>query len=235
MQRDGVAPRPPAGTGQRAWWLEEVLAHTPLSVWDVGLLDLPVPEEWAPVVRRGLARAAAAQGDGGWAAALVDRLWPEATAAQRMEDRLLLEALYEALPVSSRAERAAAVLRRDPGRATAAGVERLLELCPRPWPFELAAAVVSALEVLVLGGAATWRLTGLATLAGTRLPVSIVDDVEALRERLVASGAGAGGGGGAGVAGAGAGARLATVDALVGLLRFRQEMLSELMEERSVD
>ena len=33
MRRDGIAPRPPAGTGERAWWLEEILARTPLRVW----------------------------------------------------------------------------------------------------------------------------------------------------------------------------------------------------------
>src|SRR5205807_2328349 len=33
MRRDGIVARPPAGTGERAWWLEEILAHTPLSVW----------------------------------------------------------------------------------------------------------------------------------------------------------------------------------------------------------
>ena len=64
------------------------------------------------------------------------------------------------------------MLRNDPGRATAAGVERLLELCPRPWPPQLADAALGAIAVLVRGGASTWRLAGLVTLAGTRLPLA---------------------------------------------------------------
>jgi len=218
MQRDGVAARPPAGTGQRAWWLEEVLARTPVRTWGApgDLLDRHVADEWAGVVRRGLARAAAAQRDGEWAGALVDRLWPEATVAQRPEDRLLLEALYDALLRAERAGRAAAVLRRDPGRATAAGVERLLELCPRPWPEPLASATVTALEVLVLGGASPWRLAGLAALAGTRLPVSTLDAATGLRDRVGVERP--------------EDPRLAAVDQLVELLRFRHEMHEELSE-----
>jgi hypothetical protein len=166
------------------------------------------------VVRHGLGRAAAAQGAGEWAAALVDRLWPEATTAQRPDDRLLLEALYEALPAGLRAERAAAVLRADPGRATAAGVERLLELCRRPWPATLAEAVLRALEILVKGGASTWRLAALVTLAGTRLPVSTVDQLEALRERLAVDRPDD--------------ARLAAIGQLAEVLHFRNEMHREL-------
>jgi len=223
MQRDGVTPRAPAGTGQRAWWLEEVLARTPMATWGApdDLLRLPIPDEWAGVVRRGLGRAAAGQGDGEWAAALVDRLWPEATTAQRPDDRLLLEALYEALPAQQRADRAADVLRSDPGRATAAGVERLLELCPRPWPRGLAEAALAAIAVLVRGGASTWRLAGLVTLAGTRLPLrlggrSTVEAVAWLRAAFAEDRP--------------ADPRLGTIDQLSDVLRFRHEMHEELAQ-----
>jgi hypothetical protein len=221
MQRDGVAARAPAGTGQRAWWLEEVLARTPLTTWGSpdDLLQRQIPEEWAGVVRRGLGRAAATQGSGEWAAVLVDRLWPEATAAQRPDDRLLLEALYEALPVQQRADRAAQVLRNDPGRATAAGVERLLELCPRPWPPQLADAALGAIAILVRGGASTWRLAGLVTLAGTRLPLvtdstPTVSAVELLRAAFADDRP--------------TDPRLGTIDQLLDVLRFRHEMHEEL-------
>ena len=193
------------------------------------------------MVRRGLGRAAAAQGNGEWAAALVDRLWPEATAAQRPDDRLLLEALYEALPEQQRAERAADVLRNDPGRATAAGVERLLELCPRPWPAGLADAALAAIAVLVRGGASTWRLAGLVTLAGTRLPLTLAGSAGKAGKAGSAGGAGqAGSAGGVSTVDAvyrmreafaedrPADPRLGTLDQLTDVLRFRQEMHEEL-------
>src|SRR5439155_20368408 len=99
LQRDGVNPTAPAGVGSRAWWLEELLGRTPLATWipslgasPAAVLALPAGE-WAGVVHRGLARAAASQGAGAWAAAIVDRLWPQAVSAQRLDDRLLLESL----------------------------------------------------------------------------------------------------------------------------------------------
>jgi hypothetical protein len=216
MQRDGVTSRAPAGTGQRAWWLEEVLARTPLGTWGrpEALLDRAVDPEWTSVLRRGLGRAAAGQDNSEWAAAMVDRLWSDATTAQRPDDRLLLEALYEVLPVDLRAERAAAVLHRDPGRATAAGVERLLELCPRPWPGPLADAALEALGMLIRGGASAWRLAGLTALAGTRLPVSTVDRLGALRDTLAGHRADD--------------PRLSAIDHLTDVLRFRYRMNEEL-------
>ena len=124
------------------------------------------------------------------------------------------------------------MLRNDPGRATAAGVERLLELCPRPWPAGLADAALAAIAVLVRGGASTWRLAGLVTLAGTRLPlalaghagsaalagsaggVSTVDAVYRMREAFAEDRP--------------ADPRLGTLDQLTDVLRFRQEMHEEL-------
>jgi hypothetical protein len=230
MQRDGVAAKAPAGTGQRAWWLEEVLARTPLTAWGSPdqILQRQLPEEWAGVVRRGLGRAAAAQGSGEWAAALVDRLEP--TAAHRPDDRLLLEALYEALPPEQRAERAAHVLRNDPGRATAAGVERLLELCPRPWPPQLADAALGAIAILVRGGASTWRLAGLVTLAGTRMPLTLGtgNADEAPREATVPTAVAVELLRAAFAEDRPTDPRLGTIDQLLDVLRFRHEMHEEL-------
>jgi hypothetical protein len=124
MRRDGIAPRPPAGMGERAWWLEEILARTPLHTWPEPHVfrTRGVSQEWVTTVRRGLARAAATQRDGAWAAMLIDQLAADLAAAQterqpaashrRADDRLLLEALYETLPTDDLAIRATAALRR---------------------------------------------------------------------------------------------------------------------------
>jgi len=89
--------------------------------------------------------------------------------------------------------------------------------------------------VLVRGGASTWRLAGLVTLAGTRLPlalaghagsaalaghagsaggVSTVDAVYRMREAFAQDRP--------------ADPRLGTLDQLTDVLRFRQEMHEEL-------
>ena len=134
--------------------------------------------------------------------------------AQRPEDRLLLEALYEALPLDDRCRRAAELLHADPMRAAAAGVERLLQLCPRPWPPAVADALLGSVEVLVRERASTWRLAGLTGLAATRLPVSTVDPVRGLAARLAEERPDD--------------PRLSALEELMDLLRFRAEMHEEL-------
>jgi hypothetical protein len=179
LRRDGVAPRAPAGVNERAWWLEEVLARTPLSTWTGDgmtpqrFLALPAPDEWTGVLQRGLARAAAAQHDAAWAHALIDLLTPQLLAGGRPDDQLLVESLYEALPLAEIAGRAADLLRREPPATM--GVDRLLELSPRPWPPELAAAVVAAIGQRARTGKANWRLTELCRLSATRLPPAAVE------------------------------------------------------------
>lgn len=218
LRRDGINPNPPAGVGSRAWWLQELLARTPLATWTpllapdpAAVLALPMGD-WAGAVRRGLARAAAAQGNPEWAAASVDRLWPQAPATPH--DRPLLESLYETLAPAARADRAVAVFRSDSKRAGAAGadrlLDRLLELCPRPWPPELADAVLAAIAGQARGG----QLSTLCALAATRLPVSTVDAVEALRDRLRAEQPDD--------------SRLPAIELLANTLRFRHGMLEEL-------
>ncbi|MBX6382587.1 MAG: hypothetical protein IRZ07_06370, partial [Microbispora sp.] len=78
MERDGVRARPPAGMDTRGWWLQQVVAHTPLSFWP-GHLGMPPDEiaaarigDWAREVRLGWTRAAILQRDATWARALFD-------------------------------------------------------------------------------------------------------------------------------------------------------------------
>ncbi len=40
MVRDGIEPKPPQGTGQRGWWLRQVVAATPLTSWS-GVITAP--------------------------------------------------------------------------------------------------------------------------------------------------------------------------------------------------
>jgi hypothetical protein len=213
MRRDGIAARPPAGIGERAWWLEELITRTPLRVWGdpAAFFALPVTETWAPVLRRGLARAAAAQADAAWATALTGPLTEEVAAGGRPDDRLLLEALYDALPSDALAALAVDVLRRGLAGAAQVGVEHVLELCPRPWPPALVDAVFAALSDRSGRRAAGWRLAGLCELAALRLP-----STEAERAAQVA-------------------AALPSDDPMTSIvgrfaetLRFRTEMLKEL-------
>ena len=97
-------------------------------------------------MRRGLARAAAAQHDGAWAAALVDEVTADLAEHGHPNDRQLLAALLGALPADDLAARATAGLREGLGSAAAVGVEQILALCPQPWPSAVADAVLAALD-----------------------------------------------------------------------------------------
>ena len=33
MERDGVVPKPPAGRGERSWWLGQLVEAAPLGTW----------------------------------------------------------------------------------------------------------------------------------------------------------------------------------------------------------
>jgi hypothetical protein len=216
MRRDGIVPRPPAGTGERAWWLEEILARTPLSVWPgpAGFLAREVSEAWAATVRRGLARAAAAQRDGAWALALVDPLTADVASHGHPDDRLLLRALYDVLPTDELTARASAALRRGLADAMAVGIEHVLSLCPRPWPPAVAEAVFDALDDQLGHRGAGWRAAGLCELAALRLPADLAPRAVALVDRLRTVRPNDSG--------------VAFIERFAATLRFRNDMLEEL-------
>ena len=216
MVRDGIAPRPPAGMGERAWWLEEVLAHTRLDGWPgpAAFLARGISDEWMATIRRGLARAAAAQRAPAWAAALVDPLTADVVAHGRPEDRLLLEALYHTLPPEDLAAQATGILGRGLVGATAVGVEQVLALCPAPWPPAVADAVFRAIADQLGNRAGGWRLVGLCELAALRIPAGFAPRAVALLDRLRAAGQNHPAG--------------PTVERLAVTLRYRQDMLEEL-------
>ena len=216
MRRDGIVARPPAGTGERAWWLEEVLARTPLEVWPEPEVFAArgVTEGWTGTLRRGLARAAAAQHHRGWTAALVDQVTAAVLTAGRPADRELLGALHEVLTDEELTARAVALLRQGFGGANAVGVDQVLALCPAPWEPGLADAFLGMLEEHLAHHGADWRVIALCDLAGLRLPADRAARAAALVERLRAARPNDPG--------------LRAIARFAETLRFRRDMLEEL-------
>ncbi|HYN95937.1 MAG TPA: DUF5691 domain-containing protein, partial [Pilimelia sp.] len=214
MQRDGVAARPPVGVGARAWWLEEIVARAPLRGWGAApaaLLALPVGGGWAAVLHRGLARAAATFGDAAWAAALLEALLPTAAADRRPDDALLVEGLYSALAPAAQVALARRALA---GEFDGVGLDRLLDLCPAPWPVELGTAVADHLAALFRGRGRPWRAVELSRLAALRMPASLAGRVAALAAALHEEWP--------------ASPHVRAVETLAGILRFRHDMIEEL-------
>jgi hypothetical protein len=151
--RDGI-PAAPAGAVARgrAWLVIQFIAAVPLAEWTARLglsparlLALPVPGGFGAEVHAGWRKAALAQRDPAWAAALLaaaaaeaDDAPPAARAAAASADTEL--ALV--LPPAERVAWARGILARAGSGPQAAAA---LAACPGPWPASLADAVLAEL------------------------------------------------------------------------------------------
>jgi hypothetical protein len=163
MQRDGIAASSPTGRADRAFWLGEILAATPLDTWARGfgspaeVLALPVSESWRQDLRDAWSRAAVRQNDAEWARALLSS--PAAG--------------HEPIPVGS-AAKLLAVLPPDERSEWTGGVVRrhglgdafqLLVACPAPWPRALGEAVLDSLARIAETGGYPWSQSGVIGVA----------------------------------------------------------------------
>lgn len=156
MVRDGVVRKPPSGTGERAWWLEQLVAATPLYAWqDVGLepeaaASTKANDSLEEPLRAGFARAALAQRDARWAAPFAE-LEPQ---------------LVELLEPEQAAAVAVGALRKGDIRAA--------ERIPAPWPRALSdAALDLAVKMLRDPSGTDWQRL---RLLRERLDPTLVDE-----------------------------------------------------------
>jgi hypothetical protein len=169
MERDGVRPRPPAGTAQRGWWLQQVVARTPLTFW-AGHLGLP-PEDvvqlkigdWAREVAMGWTRAAILQHDARWARALFE--------VEPLTDLLAV------LPPEEQSARAAELVVRHPVDGQ---MIMMLGGVSRPWGPRLAGAVLK--KIVETSGTQPWNAGELIRLAGERLDPAMHGHVQEIPE-----------------------------------------------------
>ncbi|MDH6135920.1 hypothetical protein P3T37_005339 [Kitasatospora sp. MAA4] len=229
MQRDGIAPKSPTGRGERAWWLGELVAATPLDCWTTGfglthaeLLALPVTTEesgeneesddgWRDDLREAWARAAVRQQDAAWARALLGPA-PRRTGSARTNRTQTAGSPAKLLAVLPPAERAAwtAAFLQTHGLGDAF---QLLGACATPWTPPLSTAVVAALERAATSGAYPWSHSGVLGMTERSLSPATAPAVEALAADATPDSAWA-----------------ETFGRLAGTLRFRAAMLAELAE-----
>ncbi len=72
MERDGIRPKTPRGVGERAWWLQQVIARAPLQMWGVppGEMLRKKILDWDSEVKTAWVRAAVLQREPEWARAM---------------------------------------------------------------------------------------------------------------------------------------------------------------------
>jgi hypothetical protein len=212
MRRDGITPKPPAGVGARAWWLEQVVALAPQTAWPGSAEEFvrrPVPDGWSTTVHRGLARAAAMQRSPAWAAATLDAL-----GTTHPWDRAAAAALYPILDGDQLVARATAAL----SEAVNATWGPLLAACPAPWSDGLARAALVGISAFARRSELAGDLYQLCRLGAFRLPVTYAPAARALAEGMSAEGAAPQRG-------------LSALTRMAAVLDFRQEMAAELIDE----
>ncbi|WP_027346094.1 DUF5691 domain-containing protein [Hamadaea tsunoensis] len=172
MKRDGIEQKSAYGRGEKAWWIEQVVAAAPLSCWrtidedPAVMLKRSVGDDLGQVLRRGLTSATLAQRDARWAKELCGMASLESYAARP---------LVELLPPADAAEVALAGLQRRSGFANA-----FLSGLDRPWPADVSAAVVAKLGTAQLTEESGWR--SLVTHAESGLDPAYAADIEKLAD-----------------------------------------------------
>ncbi|OIK28161.1 DUF5691 domain-containing protein [Streptomyces malaysiense] len=169
MERDGVVATPPAGRGERSWWLGQLVEAAPLGSWPERLggrdareiVALPVADGWQGELHAAWCRAAVRQRDARWSRALLGApSAPEAggPGAVSLAERAKL------LGTLDPAERAGWVA----GFIAAHGLSeafQLLGVCAVPWSAPLGRAVVDALNIARDAGSYPWSFSGVMGLA----------------------------------------------------------------------
>lgn len=82
MQRDGAEPKPPRGqqTGEKAWWLEQILGAVPPATWSQAwdkspteILDAATRGDWQDMLYKSWVMATVRFRDAAWAEAFIQR------------------------------------------------------------------------------------------------------------------------------------------------------------------
>ncbi|MFI5543189.1 DUF5691 domain-containing protein [Streptomyces sp. NPDC051815] len=171
MLRDGVVKRPPAGRGERAWWLGQLVEAAPLSCWrerfgglgpaEIVALPVAAADGWTEELHAAWCRAAVRQRDAQWSRALLGPASAPPAAGPGTASLAERAKLLETLPDGERAEWVAQFVRAH-GLSEAF---QLLGVCVVPWAGTLGHAVVDALDTAREAGSYPWSFSGVMGLA----------------------------------------------------------------------
>ncbi|MFC4606568.1 DUF5691 domain-containing protein [Streptomyces maoxianensis] len=169
MQRDGVAPSPPSGRGERSWWLGQLVEAAPLSTWPGRLggrtaqeiVALPVADGWGEELHAAWCRAAVRQRDAEWSRALLGAPGNPPETGPGTSSLAERAKLLATLPDGERAVWVAKFI-------AAHGLSeafQLLGVCAVPWGEPLGRSVVDALDIAREAGSYPWSFSGVMGLA----------------------------------------------------------------------
>ncbi|WP_030209192.1 DUF5691 domain-containing protein [Streptomyces bikiniensis] len=187
MQRDGVVAVPPAGRGERSWWLGRIVESAPLSCWPARfggrspeeIVALPVADGWRDELHAAWCRAAVRQRDADWSRAL---LGPPAVPPATGPGTSSLAERARLLSMLPPEERAGWVARFVAAHGLSEAFQ-LLGVCAVPWAEPLGEAVTDALDVAREAGGYPWSFSGVMGLAERCLAPEAAGHLEPLAAR----------------------------------------------------
>lgn len=141
MLADAIDPKPPPGTGEKAWWLNQMIAYVPVSTWAIEMVTLAPSSDWSRALLDGWCAASVRERDAAWAEALLSQ-WVELKPAERLGLLDFVGALIVALPTDRRDALILAALRRN----LESGAELLSR--SKQWTAEMSRAFVAILGQL---------------------------------------------------------------------------------------
>lgn len=149
MTRDGIDAKPPTGSriGEKAWWLQQMLASVPPETVANGapveaFVEAATATDWADAVCGGWTLAAARSGSADWAAAMLRHQLDQPV---NLQDVGLAERLAGVLTVEAREAVAIWALDDHQVDVTAPAARGLLLVCRSSWGEALSGAVLESL------------------------------------------------------------------------------------------
>jgi hypothetical protein len=219
MQRDGIAPKPPASEpklGERAFWMRQVLGAVPPRRWSDGsgvgpaaLVTAAARGEWAAPILQGWAEAAVLFEDGEWAEALLAEASADLVAGHRVS-------LLAVLPTAIR-EKLVTKLAASASSTSMDNyvLQQSLDAWTEPWSEGFARTMVQqCLRGLQAGGAAAYFYAEVLKQCGLKAPVTVAREAAEWCRRVPSENAAAN-----------------AVDRFLAVLQFRVEMLAAIREE----
>jgi hypothetical protein len=176
---DGLLEKPPAGTGERAFWLRQILSLVPPAHWErrfaatpESLVNAAVKTEWAEPVLAGWTDATVRNEARTWA----NHLWTARVAREEPEAlRELAAIIFPMMDAAVVHETAAEIV----GGGNPQAWNGILAAVPRPWSRALADAFAKALmrastsRQLGWQEVSAWRAA--LDIAAPALPIATVD------------------------------------------------------------
>jgi hypothetical protein len=145
MQRDGIEPKPQSRIGQHAWWLQQIIAATPLHFWqhsqssDIpALLQLANGHEWRKALVEGWLLATQRQGNKEWGQAFLHH------STDYPQD--ILRQLLDFLTSEQRQSLACTLIRKTGMSSSAQNIVLVLAQSREPWSEELTRSVLESLN-----------------------------------------------------------------------------------------